>query len=63
MIYRWKVEHTVVEGQRLRFEGTAVSLFGQWVKWFILSIITLGIYSFWVKIKLEQWKTKNTFFQ
>jgi len=63
MIYRWKVEHTVVEGRRLRFEGTAVGLFGQWIKWFLLSLITLGIYGFWVFIKLEQWKTKNTYFQ
>lgn len=63
MIYRWKVEHTVVNGQRLRFDGSAVSLFGQWIKWFLLSVITLGIYSFWVMIKLEQWRTKNTHFQ
>ncbi len=63
MIYRWKTEHTVIEGRRLRFEGSAVSLFGHWIKWFLLSIITLGIYGFWVGIKLEQWKTKNIRYQ
>ncbi|AJY77787.1 DUF898 family protein [Paenibacillus beijingensis] len=62
MIYKWEIEHTVIEGRRLRFEGTAISLFGQWIKWFLLTIVTLGIYSFWLSIKLKEWKTKNTYF-
>ena len=62
MIYGWKINHTVIEGQRLRFTGSAIGLFGHWIKWFLLSIITLGIYSFWLRIKLEQWKVKNTEF-
>jgi uncharacterized membrane protein YjgN (DUF898 family) len=60
MIYRWKVEHTVINGKRLKFSGSAVGLFGLWVKWLLLSIITLGIYSFWMFISLEKWKTKHT---
>lgn len=63
MLYRWKVEHTVVEGRRLRFDGSAVGLFGQWVKWFLLTLVTFGIYGFWVFIKLEQWKARHTYFQ
>lgn len=62
MIYRWKIEHTVIEGRRLKFDGTAVGLFGNWIKWLLLCIITLGIYSFWLNIKLEQWKVKHTHF-
>ncbi|MDN6636071.1 MAG: DUF898 domain-containing protein, partial [Lacticaseibacillus paracasei] len=42
--------------------GSAVSLFGNWIKWLLLTIITLGIYGFWVFIKLEDWKAKNTRF-
>ena len=42
--------------------GTAMGLFGNWIKWLLLIIVTLGIYSFWVHIKLEQWKVKNTTF-
>lgn len=41
------------------FDG---GLFGNWIKWLVLSIITIGIYSFWVRIKLEDWKAKNTTF-
>lgn len=46
----------------MQFSGSAVSLFGNWIKWLFFSIITLGIYLFWVNIKLEDWKAKNTTF-
>lgn len=62
MIYGWKINHTVIEGRRLKFNGTAIGLFGNWIKWLLLIIVTLGIYGFWVQIKLEQWKVKNTTF-
>ena len=62
MIYGWKINHTVVEGRRLKFNGSAVGLFGNWIKWLLLIIVTLGIYGFWVHIKLEQWRVKNTTF-
>lgn len=62
LMYRWKTEHTVIEGRRLQFHGTAMGLFGHWIKWFLLTLITLGIYGFWLHIKLEQWKVKHTTF-
>lgn len=62
MVYGWKINHTVINGRRLKFKGTAIGLFGNWIKWFLLIIITLGIYSFWVGIALEKWKVKNTEF-
>jgi uncharacterized membrane protein YjgN (DUF898 family) len=63
MVYGWKINHTVIEGKRLRFNGSAVSLFGHWLLWLLLTIITLGIYSFWVFIALEKWKVRNTSFE
>lgn len=62
MIYNWEIKHTVIEGRRLEFDGTAVQLFGNWIKWLLLTIVTFGIYGFWVNIKLRQWKTMNTHF-
>lgn len=62
MIFGWKINHTVIEGRRLRFTGSAWSLFGHWIIWLLLSFITLGIYLFWVGIALEKWKVKNTEF-
>ena len=62
MVYSWKTKHTVIEGRRLKFNGSAIGLFGTWIKWLFLCIITLGIYSFWVGIDLEKWKVKHTSF-
>jgi len=62
MTYGWKINHTVIEGHRMQFNGSAINLFGNWIKWLLLIIITLGIYSFWVGIRLEDWKAKNTSF-
>ena len=59
----WKVKQTVIDGHRLYFDGTAMQLFGNWIKWLILTVITLGIYSFWLNINLEQWITKHTSFR
>ncbi len=63
LIYRWKINHTVVEGRRLQFNGTATGLFGNWIKWLFFTVITLGIYWFWLGIALEKWKLKHTTFQ
>jgi uncharacterized membrane protein YjgN (DUF898 family) len=63
MVYGWKINHTIIEGRRLKFNGAAIGLFGNWIKWLLLCIITLGIYSFWLSIALEKWKVKNTSFQ
>ena len=62
MIYNWEIRHTVIEGRRLEFDGTAVQLFGNWIKWLLLTIVTFGIYGFWVNIKLRQWKAMHTHF-
>ncbi|MDR3193318.1 MAG: DUF898 domain-containing protein [Treponema sp.] len=62
MIYGWKINHTVINGRRLKFTGKAINLFGHWILWVLLSVITLGIYSWWVGIALEKWKVKNTCF-
>ena len=61
-VYGWETKHTVVEGRRLKFNGTAIQLFGNWIKWLLLCIITLGIYGFWLSIALKKWKVKHTEF-
>jgi len=62
MTYGWKINHTVIEGKRLKFNGKAIGLFGNWIKWLFFCIITLGIYGFWLGIALENWKVENTTF-
>ena len=62
MSYKWETKHTVINGHRLKFTGTAIQLWGSWIKWLFLCIITLGIYSFWLNIALKKWITKHTEF-
>lgn len=59
---RWIAKHTIIDGKQLTFDGTGGQLFGNFIKWFLLTILTLGIYGFWLDIKMKQWITKHTHF-
>lgn len=63
LIIEYKISHTVYNGKRLKFEGRGSELFVERFKWILLSIITLGIYSFWIPIKMKQWVVSNTHFE
>ena len=36
MIYGWETKHTVINGKRLKFDGTGLQLLGSWIKWLLL---------------------------
>jgi len=92
-----EISHTVIDGKRLKFNGKAIGLFFNWLKYLAVYIFTLGInifflniavrssstislffrnlswwwflcfvvliiYSNWVRVSLEKWKTKHTTF-
>ncbi|WP_369253328.1 DUF898 family protein [Geodermatophilus amargosae] len=59
---RWRAKHSSIDGFPLVFTGSAWALFGNWLKWLVLSIITLGIYLFWVGPRIQQWKWEHTDF-
>lgn len=59
---QWRCKHTYIDGQRLVFSGTGRGLFGLWITWFLLIVITLGIYFFWVAPFIQQWKVEDTDF-
>ena len=52
---KFVVGHAVVDGKRMAFDGTGAQLFGNWIKWFLLTLITCGIYGFWVIPRMYQW--------
>ena len=52
---RWIAKHTIIDGHQVVFDGKGGQLFGQWIKWFVLMIITCGIYSFWVAPRMYNW--------
>ena len=58
----WDRRHTVYNGRRLAFNGTGIQLFGKWIIWFLLTIVTCGLYSFVMGLKLEQWILSHTTF-
>lgn len=57
------VGHTVINGRRLKFDGNGGQLFGNWIKWFFLTIVTCGIYSFWVIPRMYKWIASHTHFE
>ena len=38
-----------------------MGLFGSWIRWWLLTIITLGIYGLWLPVSLEKWKACHTY--
>lgn len=60
MHYNWEIKHTIIEGRRMKFHGSAFGLFGTWIKWWIFIILTMGIYGFWVYPSLKRWIAHNT---
>ena len=59
-LYKFILTHVCIDGTRLTFDGTGAQLFGNWIKWFLLCIITIGIYGFWVMPKMLNWVAKHT---
>ena len=57
---RWVAKHTTIDGRQVTFDGTGGQLFGNYIKWFLLSIITVGIYSLWLGINMKKWVVKHT---
>lgn len=51
--------HAVVDGKRMVFDGNGGQLFGNYIKWFLLTLITFGIYGFWVIPKMISWIVKH----
>ena len=58
--YRWEVDHTVIDGRRLKFDGTGGKLIGSWIKWMFLTLITCGIYGLWVPLKKRAWIVEHS---
>ena len=61
---RWKCKHTYINGKRLVFDGTGIQLFGKFLLWIFLSVITVGIYLIVaMPLNLNRWKGKHTHFE
>ena len=56
---RWIYRNTIINGLQLKFTGTGAQLFGKYILWTFLTIITIGIFSLWLPIKYQQWEVKH----
>jgi uncharacterized membrane protein YjgN (DUF898 family) len=50
----------VAHGPAAAVHRHRLGIFGLWLKWMLLTLITLGIYSFWVYPRMTQWTVKKT---
>jgi len=60
MKLRWVTKHTFIDGRQLRFDGTGGQLFGKYIVWLLLTIITIGIFGLWLGIKMKKWTVSHT---
>lgn len=56
---RWYARHSTIDGRQVVFDGKGWQLFGNFVKWLLLSVITLFIFSLWIPIKMAKWVVKH----
>ncbi len=60
---RYLANNTIIDGVKLRFDGTATQYFGKRILWLFLTIVTLGIYSLWFSLNSKKWIVKHTVFR
>mgnify|MGYP002624683397 CR=1 FL=1 len=63
IFYKYMFSHTIYDGKRLAFRGSGEELFVERFKWIFFSIITLGIYLFWIPVKKQKWIVSNLYFE
>lgn len=57
---QWYKKHTVVDSRRFVFEGSLGSLFVKYLLWGLLTVVTLGIFAWFVPVKRMRWEAENT---
>ena len=56
---RWQWGHTVIDGRRMRFDGKWTDFWVKSIIWALLTIVTLGIFAFWIFVKIQHWIISN----
>lgn len=59
IILRWIFNNSTIDGKKLRFKGTGGGLFGRYIIWWLLTVITIGIYGFWSIRNQIRWVIEN----
>ena len=62
MYLRWITKRVTIDGRELRFNGNGGSIFGKYILWSFLTIITFGIFSYSFIVRMVKWIVKNLAF-
>ena len=57
---KFNAKYSVVDGQNLKVKGNALGLYLNTLKWVLLTIVTLGLYLFWIPVAFRKWVLKHT---
>lgn len=57
---RFIQKRLIIDGRRMMFDGLAVQILGKWVLWTLLTVVTLGIYSFFRNLRVLRWINSHT---
>ena len=61
--YKYYAERTTYSGKKVKFDGKGIQLLGRWILWELLTIVTVGIYAFFMAIALKKWVIKHQHFE
>lgn len=56
----WTLDHTHIDGVKLCFNGKALQYLGECALCLLYTIITFGIYIFFVPVRLKRWEVRFT---
>ena len=57
---RYIIGNKVIDGKELDFNGKGIQFFGKCICWVLLTLVTFGIYSFWLTVKIKKWTVLHT---
>lgn len=60
MVMNWEAENSIIDGKRCWFDGSGGELFGKYILWWLLSIVTLGIFALAIPGKMKQYQVEHT---
>ena len=57
---KWKSTDVFIEWKRLGFYGLTIPLFGKFIAWWLLCMVTVNLYSIWIYKYIVRWNTQTT---
>ncbi len=57
---KWMAKHTYINGRQLEFDGNGFQFWGRYMLWWLLSVVTLGVYYLvFMSVGVAKWRTKH----